>query len=52
MAPIGVEALKIARCLLQFGRGREVASRDVVSAKDVGATYEKEFDNEQRLPQI
>ena len=49
MAPIGVDALKTARCLLQFGRGREVASREVVSAKDVGATYGKKFDSEQRL---
>jgi len=37
MAPAGVEALKTARYFLHFVRGREVASRDVVSANEVGA---------------
>lgn len=36
-APTGLEALKMARCFLHFARGREVARREVVNAKAVGA---------------
>jgi hypothetical protein len=37
MALSGVEALKIARYFLQFGRERLVERSEVVKAKDVGA---------------
>jgi hypothetical protein len=39
IAPRGVEALKIAMCLLQDDRESEVFSRAVVSAKAVGASF-------------
>ena len=35
--PTGVDALKIARCFLHSATGRDVESRDVVSASAVGA---------------
>lgn len=41
MAPTGVEALNKARCFLHSGRGKEVANKDVVSAKAVGAVKQK-----------
>lgn len=37
MALSGVEALKMARYFLQFGRERLVERSEVVKAKDVGA---------------
>ncbi len=37
---MGVEALNKARCFLHSGRGKEVANKDVVSAKAVGAAGE------------
>lgn len=42
-APIGVAALNIATCFLQSVRGSEVANKDVVRAKAVGAENDRNF---------
>lgn len=46
MALTGVEEAKAMRYFLHFGRGREIARRAVVSAKEVGAIVDVSNSNE------